>query len=274
MTNEELVEKIREGQTQLVEELWNQTEGLIRWAASRFYAQITAANGGTAPGGLEWIGADNRKENTEDLVQSGYFALVKAIEQYNPEAGAAFSTFLLLHLRNEFQACSGGRSKRRRNDPLNHAASLDAPFGEDDDGETLLNMVPDTRDFFRAAEERIFRAELRAALEAALDRLPDREAKVLREFYFCDKTQGQIGEELGCSSQAVAQFQKRGINRIRHSSDRRTLEAFIDDRTNFYRGIFKPHSTENKAIWREHLRDLATQDRLDGFNQIDENTND
>ncbi len=274
MSNEEIVSKIREGQTQLIEELWNQTEGLIRWAASRFYAQITAANGGTAPGGLGWIGADNHKDNTEDLVQSGYFALVKAIEQYDPKAGASFSTYLLLHLRNEFQACSCGRSKRRRNDPLNHADSLDVPIGDDGDGEILLNMVPDTRDFFRAAEERIFNAELRSALDAALDHLPGKEAQALRDFYFNGLSQGQIGEELGCSSQAVAQFQKRGINRIRHSSDRRTLEAFVDDKTEFYRGNNKVHATENKVVWREHLRDLYSNGKLEHYNQIDENTND
>ena len=241
MTNEELVSEIQSGKTELIEVLWLQIEDLIKWAARRYFLQIMAS--GSTPG-LE----------PDDLVQTAYFGLIEAVERYDPEQGTLFTTFLLWHVRRAFQSCIG-RTERRRNDPLNNAVSLDIPIdNEDPDGSTRLDFVPDPRDQFQAADDRIFNDELRAALDAALDRLPANEARVLRGEFFESRTQTQLAEELSCSFQNIHQLKRNALHHIRHSSSRKKLEQFVDWKTDFYRGNGSVHATENKVVWREDIR--------------------
>lgn len=246
MTNEELVEQIQAGNNDLISELWEQLEPLIKWAARRFYVTVMAANSGTLPGGIE----------VKDLCQHAYFGLSDAIKTYDPGKGAAFSTFLMWHLRKSFQDCIG-RTQHQQRDPLNHAMSLFAPVGNDDgDEEILLDRIPNSsaQGSFQAAEKRMFNEQLRVAIDMALDHLPAREATAIRDYYFSGRTQAQIGEDLNCNAQRVAQLQRQGLNHIRRSSDRQKLEAYLDDRTDFYGYCSKPHAIEEKVLWREKLR--------------------
>lgn len=75
MTNEELLNAIRAGNqdnNSLLMELWNQNAGMIGKACGKFAERL----------------------EPEDAKQECYFALVDAVENYDPEAGATFAGYL------------------------------------------------------------------------------------------------------------------------------------------------------------------------------------
>ena len=139
MSNEELVAEIRQGKTELMEQLWDQVKRFVYWKARAVY--ISPGAGYTL----------------EDLEQSGYLALAPAVETYDPERGA-FLTWLSYYLKKEFAAAGGARGTKKR--PLNVAVSLDAPLSLDDvDDGTLHDIVASKRadggDAYTDAEDAI-----------------------------------------------------------------------------------------------------------------------
>ena len=66
MTNEELAEKIHEGDESMIPQLWAQVERLVRWKANRTLHALGGA------GGVEF----------GDLYNSGYLAFVDAVKTY------------------------------------------------------------------------------------------------------------------------------------------------------------------------------------------------
>lgn len=88
MSNEELVAVIQAGASERMGELWEQVCGLVKWKANH---AMTAMEG--FPGrGVEF----------DDLYQSGYPAMVSAVEAYDPAAGA-FSTWFMYHAKNSLR---------------------------------------------------------------------------------------------------------------------------------------------------------------------------
>lgn len=88
MSNEELVAEL---QQQYDEEkimiLWNQVEHYIRKIAWKYVPMLRCSI---------------KKQEDEDLVSEGYFALVKAIKGYDPNAGMSFLGYLTFYLHSAF----------------------------------------------------------------------------------------------------------------------------------------------------------------------------
>ena len=119
MTNEELVALIQAGERDRLPELWDRVE---RFVASRANRLLIAMGDRAAVHGLEY-GA---------LYNSGYFALVDAVERYDPAKGMQFIGLFALCLKSAFAETGGWRTSKR--DPLNSAKSMDARLKEDDEG--------------------------------------------------------------------------------------------------------------------------------------------
>ena len=81
MTNEELVQCVQAGTdvSGNMEKLYQQNRGMI----------------GKVVNSLSGF------EDPEDLMQQGYLALYRAVMDYDPDAGASFSTFLMLVVRQD-----------------------------------------------------------------------------------------------------------------------------------------------------------------------------
>ena len=241
MTNEELAVAIKGGADDLVPVLWDQVRDFIAMRAYQTMLHIPPERGVTK----------------EDLVQSGYFALLEAVKTFAPEKGG-FLTVLSYALKDEFAATGGYRTTRR--DPLDSALSLDAPRSDDSEDETYLDTIPDRRDDYADAEERIFTELLHDALETALSKLPDTQAEVIRAKYWQGKNHQQIAGELGLPHQSVADREKRGMQGIRRSSSAGDLYKFIDDQTDFYRRVSTDRcrtehtsAVEEIVLWREAM---------------------
>lgn len=197
MTNEELVARIQRGETQYYPTLWDQVERFVRQQA---YGRSLDLDGF---GGVTF----------DDLYQSGYLAMVDAVERYAPERGMAFIGFLALRLKSYFAEAAGGRTARKRQDPIQNAKSLNAPVGENGD-DTLSDFVADPEDPYEEAEARIYRGQLRAELGKALDQIPEDQRETLELRFYRGMSLQAIGEMLGVSTERVRQREaKAGYSR-------------------------------------------------------------
>lgn len=168
MSNEELVVLIQGGERDKLMELWAQVRRMVlkeavRWAAYR-------SNG----------------IDLEDLEQAGFIALMRAVDSFNPTAGARFSTWYYPIVKDEFQRATGRRTEKQRRDPLDAAVSLDAPITEDSDNISLGDTIPDpgAESAIADVDHREDLRHLHAALEAAIATLPfDLQAAIRGRYY-------------------------------------------------------------------------------------------
>ena len=213
MSNEELVAVIQAGVPERMGELWDQVERLVSWKASRV---MTALNG---RGGVDF----------DDLYQSGYPALVAAVDSYKPEVGA-FSTWFMLHLKTAFAEATGYRSNKQQRDPLHNAVSLDTPLTDDADSGDLMDTVADSAGAGRmeAVEEVIYQQQLHDALEEALEAIPEECSTVLRKRYYEGRTLSDLAEEQGVSMETVRKRERDALRRLRSPKTACHLRPFHD----------------------------------------------
>ena len=212
MSNEELVTVIQGGEDRMGE-LWQQVERLVSWKANRI---MTALNG---RGGVEF----------DDLYQSGYPAMVAAVDSYKPEVGA-FSTWFMLHLKTAFAEATGYRSNRQQRDPIHNAVSLDTPLTDDADSGDLMDVVADPAGAGRmeAVEEVIYRQQLHDALEEALEAIPEECGTVLRQRYYEGRTLSDLAEVQGVSMEMVRKRERDALRRLRSPKTACRLRPFYD----------------------------------------------
>ncbi len=91
-----------------------------------------------------------------------------------------------------------------------HSASLDQPRGarEDDDAGSLLDTLGD-------ADLEIGRAHDRAALDAVLDTLNNRDRTIINLYYQDELTQAEIGRRMGYSQMHVSRLLRQAVERLR-----------------------------------------------------------
>ena len=233
MTNEELVALIQAGERDRLPELWDQVERFVARQANRLL--ITMGDRAAAHG-LEF----------NDLYNSGYVALVAAADSYGPEAGALFITWFAMHLKTAFAETGGWRTSKR--DPLTKSTSLDAPINVgDEEADALGDFIPDpaAAQAFQDVEERLYREQLHAALERALDTLEADEEAVIRARYY----QGRTLEEIGPQARTL---ESHALVKLRKPRVRRELEQYIERRTPYYMtvGVQTFQNTGESAVER------------------------
>ena len=195
MSNEELVQRIRAGETELIIELWNNCKRFIYKMANRY---------------LDY-------EEFEDLVQIGFFAMLKAIEYYKPEY--SFLSTLAFSLRNAF------RSRLKRQEMI----SLSEPLSADEDSGTFADIIPDPYDYFAPMEQIVWLEQLHEALESALKDLSMMQRKVLRLRYYKGLTADQTAERLHKKYSEIRSIEVSAIRKIRMRASKYGLEHFIEE---------------------------------------------
>lgn len=222
MSNEELVAEIQSGAVELMEQLWEQVAGLIKWKAKRIMTVLE--------------GCPGRGVEFEDLCQSGYLAMVAAVDTYDPAAGGAFSTWLMYHLKNAFADAIGYRTQKGRREPLNNYLSLDTPLTDDAGSDDLMDVVADPAglQWQVALEESMWQTELQEAVESALLTVPEQYREILRLRYWEDMTLEDISKRLGISKERVRQTVNQAIRRLRRSG--KTLQLYPFYNFDYYSG--------------------------------------
>lgn len=214
MSIDELAAAVQAGDNSKLCELWDKISGFVKWKASR---TMTA---------LELLNNAYRVE-FDDLYQSGYFAMLSALETYKPESGP-FLSWLVYYLQTAFAETAGYRTKQGRAE--NAAARLDAPLNDDGQQSSLADLVPDhtAQEAFENIEEKEYQKQLHKALEDALEELPEKQGDVLRLRYFGKQTIGEAGGSLGVSAEQVRQMEQKGLRALRQSKTAAQLIPFLE----------------------------------------------
>ena len=161
---------------------------LALWGMCRRYAMQQATR---------WLRAFEGSGGVEldDLEQSAFIGLLKAVQTWKPESGA-FSTWYTIQLRAVFVEAYGMRTKRTREDPLNKFhLSLDTPLDENEDGSfTIADVLPDeaAEEAFEDIEQRDFRQAVQAALAQLTDAQRD---AIISEFWLGQKPDAKARRE-------------------------------------------------------------------------------
>lgn len=163
-------------------------EVLTLWGMCRRYAMQQATR---------WFRAFEGSGGVEldDLEQSAFIGLLKAVQTWKPESGA-FSTWYTIQLKAVFVEAYGMRTKRTREDPLNkYHLSLDTPLDENEDGSfTIADVLPDeaAEEAFEDVEQRDFQQAVQAALAQLTDAQRD---AIIGEFWLGQKPDARARRE-------------------------------------------------------------------------------
>lgn len=208
-----------------------------------------------------------RGVEVDDLKQAGFLALIEAVKTF--EAGRAkFLTWYVYYLRRAFNEAQGLRG--RRSDLLDRCPiSLDGEKSDDSE-ETWIDTIPDNEDHIENVNDKIYREELRAAIEKALDEIPARQALIVRRTELEQRSLVETGEEAGVSAAWVHQLRNKGLTALRNN---RGLRAFLADHINYYRFVgtnqfntTRMSSTELLALRRMELEKKYAMMRIEREN--------
>ena len=226
---EELISRSQSGDTEAAEVLVEENSGLIWSVAKRFMGRGTEA---------------------DDLYQLGCLGFIKAVEGFDLQYGTQFSTYAVPKIAGEIrrflrddgavkvsrslkeQAATIKSTRNRLTNVLGReptiqeiarqtgftpeeiamaetatAATESIQRENGDEGFSLEDVLTDTE-----SEERMVE---RIALKQALDRLPEREATVIRLRYYHSLTQERIAKVLQVSQVQVSRIEKKAIERLR-----------------------------------------------------------
>lgn len=177
LTDEELLARLRGGETQIMEYILDKYKPLVRKNANAMYL----------------IGGE-----TDDLIQEGMIGLFKAIRDYDDSRESGFCTFARVCITRQL-ATAIEASNRKKHAPLNSYVSLYSPVGEDGVtlSETIVSDGTDNPEQLIIAQEngRAFWEELKTKLSRL-------EREVLDE-YLSGLNYRQIAEKLGKSPKTV-----------------------------------------------------------------------
>ncbi|MCW8132661.1 MAG: sigma-70 family RNA polymerase sigma factor [Planctomycetota bacterium] len=167
----------------------------------------------------EWLSqrsvkANNLYEYDADAIkQAALVGLWKAAIGFRPEMGKfapyAFSA-IRRALRLEHWQRQGKLERRLRERTIGRTVSCDAPLSREDEGATLVTTLEDPR----AGRDQRLRDD-HEQVAALLGRLPPRLLRLVRAYYFDDRTLEEIGALEGVTHERVRQMILDALDRLR-----------------------------------------------------------
>ncbi len=146
MSDEDVISRSRNGDKYAIDHIINKYKNLVRSRARTYFL----------------IGADK-----EDIVQEGMIGLYKAARDFKIEKHVSFKAFAELCITRQIISAIKSAT-RQKHIPLNSYISLNKPFFEDENEQTLLdtlgqkkNSNPEdiviTKEHFESVEEKMFK---------------------------------------------------------------------------------------------------------------------
>lgn len=209
-----MIQRVKTGEPGAMLELWNAVRNFVAMKAN------------------ERAGIKSNSVPFDDLMQSGFLAVVDAAEKYDPsrDGSSSFLKLLSFCLQTRFAEAAGIRSSKR--DALLFAASIDEPAIQDDpDSPPAAEAIPDDGAAlaFVGVEYADFLTYCRGVIEAALELLPAAQADLLRLRYFEGRSQQKVAKMCGLScKQAVSDTESRLLYRLEHGKYQRDLRDCLD----------------------------------------------
>lgn len=188
-TDEELIEMLRKGQSEIMDFLLEKYKNLVRKKANAMFL----------------LGGD-----TDDLIQEGMIGLFKAIRDYDTQKGGNFFGFASLCVNRQIYSAVEAAS-RKKHGPLNSYISLSGEEGEDADAvlldSGLLNQNKNPENLLISQED------LDTFLENLDEKLSNMERSVL-EAYLSGMNYRQIAEKYGKTEKSIDNALQRIKNKI------------------------------------------------------------
>ncbi len=176
-TDEQLIERLRSGETQIMEYILDKYKPLVRKKANAMYL----------------IGGE-----TDDLIQEGMIGLFKAIRDYDAGREASFFHFAELCIsRQLYNAVEA--SNRKKHAPLNSYVSFYA--GSEEEGQSLLDSLS-SGEIGNPEDMIISQENAKQFWKQLRERLSGMEQQVLDE-YLSGLNYKQIAQRMGKSPKAI-----------------------------------------------------------------------
>ena len=194
MTDEQLISRLRGGEKPIMDFLMEKYKGLVRQKAKAMYL---------------WGG-----EN-DDLIQEGMIGRFKAVEDYEPDAGASFYSFAELCISRQMYTAIKA-SQRKKHLPLNSYVSL-YTSGKREDGKEALPLAETIEAGAESnPEELLLNTEYANAFEEELkDQLSKLENRVLY-LHLMGMDYLKIAEVMDKSPKAIDNALQRIKGKARH----------------------------------------------------------
>jgi RNA polymerase sigma factor (sigma-70 family) len=197
VSNEQLAEFIKGGDSDLKPVLWERVKKLLYMFAGRYFKRCKDYC--ERCGVSEW-----------DLKQQAYIAFEHSFAGYDTSRGS-YSTYLMFMFKRYVRELFN-------KDLLNSSDSLDRLLDtESENGETVGDLIPDLsaeKPFDEIAENSI--ADI---VHKAVEQLPDKEQEVIKRTYFKRHTQKEIAADFGVSVQSVSNYARRALGMLRKNKD-------------------------------------------------------
>ncbi|MDR5599352.1 RNA polymerase sporulation sigma factor SigH [Paenibacillus larvae] len=197
MTDEDIVEEYRAGNSEALEYLINKYKNFVRAKARSYFL----------------IGADR-----EDIVQEGMVGLYKSIRDFRGDKLTSFKAFAELCITRQIITAIK-TATRQKHIPLNSYVSLDKPIYDEDSDRTLLDVICGSR--VTDPEELIINQEEFSGLEDKMGEiLSDLERRVLM-LYLDGRSYQEIAVDLDCHVKSI----DNALQRVK-----RKLERYLEIR--------------------------------------------
>jgi RNA polymerase sigma-B factor len=197
-----------------------------------------------------YVGA---RSEWEDLRQVAALGLIKAVDRYDPERGAAFASFAVptitgeirrhirdtawaAHVTRDMQEASldvmrasddlttslgrpatiaelAGATGRTRENVIEALDTAKALDAESLDAPAADDGLVERYDQVGARDDQLEQAESRATARSVVERLPEQERVLLRMRFDEGMTQRQIGKRIGISQMHVSRLLRRALER-------------------------------------------------------------
>ena len=192
-TDEELIDRLRAGETQITEYLCDKYKNLVRKGARSMFI----------------LGGD-----TEDLIQEGMIGLFKAVRDYDSGRDASFFTFAELCINRQIYTAVQA-SRRKKHVPLNEAISLYSQVDQGEEGEGRFLLEALTDDAGQDPEKVVLDKERMAELEKTIEECLSPFEKQVYDLYLTHMPTSQIAKILGKNEKSTDNALQRLKGKIR-----------------------------------------------------------
>lgn len=200
LSDEELIERLRDGEEPITEYIMNKYKNLVRSKAKSMYI----------------LGADS-----EDLIQEGMIGLFKALRDYDAGRDASFLTFAELCISRQMYTAVQA-SRRKKHIPLNTYVSLysDAAERGEGDGEHMELVNAIVSQSGQNPEDTVIDRENLQVLEQIIDQELSSFEKQVLDLYLTGMSYVQIARVLGKDGKSADNALQRIKSKLRRATGR------------------------------------------------------